>query len=434
MGTTCSCVSDKSIASRNELFQPEIGSQVSLDAHKIPLIKIRTSYGGLQAKKTYQSVKNEEISGDTCPQTGLKTLENHQNYHDSEQHFTHQIHQTSKLHILQANLTGGCEMIASKESLNESPKGMKVKFLEEIPQIRNTIVEELLQKLPPFPYASYKELSQATLQFPTFGPILLENGVVYIGQWKLNTTNGGLTLITSHENDFFNAVRHGKGKQIWPDGSIYEGYWRDDQVEGYGRLIHADGDYYEGEWLNDKAHGKGKYIHLDGSFYEGEWVRDKQEGHGVEKSADGSIYTGEFVEGMKHGKGKIVWPNGSSYSGDFNQNRLEGKGKYTWGDGRVYEGEWEDSKMHGYGVFTWKDGRKYEGDYKYDKKDGYGIYYLGDGRKYEGQWKDGVQDGKGTFTNASGVSRVGYWAQGKRIGWESSISSGGTASKNEQLL
>jgi hypothetical protein len=28
------------------------------------------------------------------------------------------------------------------------------------------------------------------------------------------------------------------------DGSIYEGYWKENKAHGYGRLIHADGDVY----------------------------------------------------------------------------------------------------------------------------------------------------------------------------------------------
>ena len=53
-------------------------------------------------------------------------------------------------------------------------------------------------------------------------------------------------------------IRQGKGIQIWPDGSMYEGYWADNKANGKGRLIHADGDVYDGQWKDDKAHGKGK--------------------------------------------------------------------------------------------------------------------------------------------------------------------------------
>ena len=41
--------------------------------------------------------------------------------------------------------------------------------------------------------------------------------------------------------------------QQWKDGSIYEGYWRNNLAYGFGRLIHADGDVYVWEWQDDRA-------------------------------------------------------------------------------------------------------------------------------------------------------------------------------------
>ncbi len=39
------------------------------------------------------------------------------------------------------------------------------------------------------------------------------------------------------------------GKQLWSDGSIYEGEWQNGMANGKGRLIHADGDCYEGKFI-----------------------------------------------------------------------------------------------------------------------------------------------------------------------------------------
>lgn len=58
---------------------------------------------------------------------------------------------------------------------------------------------------------------------------VLPDGAQYTGQWNLKT-----------------GERHGKGMQVWSDGSIYEGYWEGDMANGRGRLIHADGDIYIG--------------------------------------------------------------------------------------------------------------------------------------------------------------------------------------------
>ena len=78
--------------------------------------------------------------------------------------------------------------------------------------------------------------------------LILENGAKYKGEWNANINK-----------------RDGKGQQIWADGSLYEGLWKNDKANGLGRLIHADGDVYEGEWKDDKAHGYGKYMHTDGA-------------------------------------------------------------------------------------------------------------------------------------------------------------------------
>ena len=50
-------------------------------------------------------------------------------------------------------------------------------------------------------------------------------------------------------------VRHGKGKQKWLTGEVYEGEWREDKMNGYGKFIHGNNDLYEGYFIDDKANG-----------------------------------------------------------------------------------------------------------------------------------------------------------------------------------
>ena len=52
-----------------------------------------------------------------------------------------------------------------------------------------------------------------------------ENKTIYYGEW-----------------DTKNNKRHGRGIQVWPDGSKYIGYWQNNQAWGKGKLIHPDGD------------------------------------------------------------------------------------------------------------------------------------------------------------------------------------------------
>ena len=46
-----------------------------------------------------------------------------------------------------------------------------------------------------------------------------------------------------------------------PDGTLYEGYFRDGQGNGKGRIFHADGDVYVGEMKDDRAEGFGIFYH-----------------------------------------------------------------------------------------------------------------------------------------------------------------------------
>jgi hypothetical protein len=105
-------------------------------------------------------------------------------------------------------------------------------------------------KLGPFTVPGDSTTTEASLEYR--GVIRMDNGARYQGQWNTDTN-----------------MREGYGAQIWADGSIYEGMWRNDKANGVGRLIHADGDVYEGNWQNDKAEGLGVYQHLDGSKYQG---------------------------------------------------------------------------------------------------------------------------------------------------------------------
>ena len=204
-----------------------------------------------------------------------------------------------------------------------------------------------------------------------------EDGACYSGEWDEE------------------GNKHGRGIQLWPDGSKYYGYWIKNKVNKRGKLVHIEGDVYEGEWVDFKAEGFGIYTTLNGTKYEGDWVADNQEGKGREEWPDGNIYIGDYLGGTKHGKGKFMWNDGSIYEGQFNNNNIEGKGIYIWPDKREYNGDWKNNQMDGQGEFKWPDGRIYKGEYKKDQKDGFGIFIWPNGQKYKGYWKNGKQNGEG---------------------------------------
>jgi len=49
---------------------------------------------------------------------------------------------------------------------------------------------------------------------------------------------------TKYVGEFDRGMRNGRGKQVWDDYSLYEGYWKDNKANGRGRLIHPNGDVY----------------------------------------------------------------------------------------------------------------------------------------------------------------------------------------------
>ncbi|CAE7180896.1 PIP5K5 [Symbiodinium microadriaticum] len=230
------------------------------------------------------------------------------------------------------------------------------------------------------------------------GPVELENGIIYTGQW-------------------LGVHRHGEGTLLRPDGGRYEGQFVNDRACGRGRFVHANGDVYEGQWMDDKAHGSGKFLHSDGSSYIGDWVEDMKSGQGLETWADGSTFKGEYRDGKKHGYGVFTSSDNSSYSGQFFNDSMHGEGTYTFSDGRVYVGSWQDSQMTGHGTMRWPDGRWYEGDYLGDRKSGEGKFCWPDGRRYVGQWLEGKQHGKGRYVDVKGVAREGLWKAGTRLRW-----------------
>ena len=55
----------------------------------------------------------------------------------------------------------------------------------------------------------------------------LENLSCYCGEWREGT-----------------MIREGRGFYVYADGSLYEGYWKNDHATYYGRLIRPDGEVY----------------------------------------------------------------------------------------------------------------------------------------------------------------------------------------------
>lgn len=95
-------------------------------------------------------------------------------------------------------------------------------------------VKARMDKLGPFKYRKAEEPKPKT-QLEVRPVTKCEDESHYLGQWNPD-----------------NNTREGRGIAVTKDGSIYEGFWRDDKYNGAGRLIYANGDLYQGQWKDDK--------------------------------------------------------------------------------------------------------------------------------------------------------------------------------------
>ena len=226
-------------------------------------------------------------------------------------------------------------------------------------------------------FEDYPPLVKGNIKVEKKEPLMQENRIFYYGEWDLS---------------FF--TKHGRGIQIWPDGSYYKGYWENNKAEGKGEFVHSSGDVYIGYWHRNKREGKGIYHSKKGMEYNGYWKNDKQDGRGKEVWEDGSVYNGYYSNGKKSGKGEMIWANGCSYKGNFENGNINGRGRYIFNDKRVYEGNFVNNVFEGKGTFTWPNGDKYHGNFKNDKRQGFGIFTFSNGKIFKGMWKDGKRDGE----------------------------------------
>ncbi len=119
---------------------------------------------------------------------------------------------------------------------------------------------------------------------------------------------------------------------------------------------------YEGQRNEAKLrHGKGKNTFPNGDVYEGDYVNGKKHGNGIyrwNKEVGGALYKGNYSEGERNGVGLMVFPDGSKYHGAFVKGKRTGLGVLVYANGDYYKGEWLDDAKHGLGEYGYSNGSK----------------------------------------------------------------------------
>jgi len=275
-------------------------------------------------------------------------------------------------------------------------------------------------------------------------PHRFASGAIYTGQWK-------------------GSMRHGLGRQVWPDGATYEGKWSENCADGNGRFLHRDGDLFVGQWRANVANGVGAYYHkapalkvaivgarglhgLDlaksGAFcicevpgkpssrFETKALRPEAEaewGHevAIAEYAIGDSLTfalrGRGLRGREKLLGRARLPGEKFHPAGFEGELPLKSRRGTRGYLRVrvaavlgaYQGDWVDDKQSGFGVETWTEGwtegARYSGQFANGQKHGLGTYRWPDGCVYQGRWVHNVIEGEGMYLAEDGRCFKGQW-------------------------
>lgn len=156
--------------------------------------------------------------------------------------------------------------------------------------------------------------------------------------------------------------------RVFPDGSIYTGEMSDiGQKHGKGKIVLGDNSVYDGDWRHNMMCGLGKLLYPDGSIaYDGGFLDNKIHGHGVMYNAETSIslvsttgidynnfatvgnswvtFEGIFVNGKKEGVGKWCFSTGEEYMGNFSDDKVSGVGRF-FSAGQIIFGVWYNNSL-----------------------------------------------------------------------------------------
>ena len=236
------------------------------------------------------------------------------------------------------------------------------------------------------------------------GKLFLKSGFRYYGPVKYG-------ILTSEDTNEKCEIK-------FPDGTIYVGEIKNNEITGTGKYYFPTGTIYSGELLNGLRHGYGTFESPNEEInYEGNWKNGLKNGHGI-MTKKGSKYEGNWKDGFIDGKGKLTWKSGNIYKGEFIKGKIDGDGYMIWfNENKKYSGHWKGNVQNGYGVQIWYETKgehkflfnRYIGEWKNGKRNGYGIFFYSNGAKYEGTWKDDNKDGFGIFTFSEGRKFVGLF-------------------------
>jgi hypothetical protein len=127
-----------------------------------------------------------------------------------------------------------------RPSYEEDPQNVRnFAPVDKPPRLHNNVID-IEEKLQPFKSS------------PTFAA---PEGTKEASCYAINH----MGLIYDKDSEWRDGLPHGKGRLIYPDGSLYSGYFVKGVPSGEGRFVSSQGWYYEGELIKEQAEGRGVF-------------------------------------------------------------------------------------------------------------------------------------------------------------------------------
>lgn len=154
--------------------------------------------------------------------------------------------------------------------------------------------------------------------------ILLIAGAIFAVMWYQKNTSKA-----NPNKPYRDTVRLKMGDSM----ATYTGWLKNGIAEdntGTAKLKMDDGTECTVSMHNNQRTGKGKCVYPKGSVYEGEWLNDEKHGFGkytLPSTSPMASYEGQFANGKLSGSGNIIYRNGATFTGEFANDNIKTKSK-----------------------------------------------------------------------------------------------------------
>ena len=163
-----------------------------------------------------------------------------------------------------------------------------------------------------------------------FGTLRISSNSRYEGYFKNKKYEGKGTLYYSngdrYEGEFANNLPDGFGIRISQSGTANGGKWAAGSLQEPDPEIRFAKECLRGDCKN----GPSKLRDYKGRIYEGQFKNYQLEGYGTIQYPNGDHYDGLFQKGLPHGKGTYFYKNGHTDAGDWKNGHFQNANIRTW--------------------------------------------------------------------------------------------------------